>query len=287
MNNRPSSIPFLISIAVLAVVAGICNNAGIKTHIYLWELLVDGKTILLAVLFFALRTPGAWKRGRLNPGEIYTEARNRGVFSWSLSRTIGAFMVPALISGVVIGVGLLLKKVTYADPENGATLLLTVLFDIPAVFIFSVTTVFVEEYIFRGCVLLEYEKAGKPASAFFLPSVLWAVYAVVEVLPLDECSWVSGGLLVLYYVAVGAGASALYSISRSLWVSYSFRIGVMTITPSLLSGVTGVTDAFFSTENIFFFGDGLISSAAMVLIFTAVFALSIKKRRNRVEPVNA
>jgi membrane protease YdiL (CAAX protease family) len=267
MKSRKPFFIFLLTIPVLALIAGVSNTAGIKTHFYVWELLLEGKTIALALLFFGILKPGVWK----------TEARERGVFAWSFVKSAGAFMIPVMISGATLGAGLLLKKVSFADPENGATLLLTMVFDIPAVFIFSVTTVFVEEYIFRGYVVTEFTKTGSPGAGLVISSVLWAVYAGVEVLPLDEFSWVSAGLLVLYYIAIGVGASALYGISRSLWVSYAFRIGVMTVTPVLLSGVTGVTDAFFTTENIFFYGDGIIPSAVLLLLFLTAYFVVIKK----------
>ncbi len=269
MTSRQPSFLFLLGIASIALVAGACAMASIKTHFYVWELLFDGKTILLAGLYMLLAKPGSWK----------TEARSRGVFAWSLVNSVGAFLIPALISGAVVGGGLFAKKVTFAAPENGATLLLTLLFDIPAVFIFSVTTVFVEEYVFRGYVLSEYMKSGRAVAGLAVSTVLWAAYAIVEVLPLEEYSWISAGLLVFYYMAVGIGAAALYRASRSLWVSYAFRIGVLTITPSVLSGVTGVTDAFFTTENLFFFGDGVITSAVIVILFVIVYVAAGKRKK--------
>jgi len=63
-------------------------------------------------------------------------------------------------------------------------------------------------------------------------------------------------------------------------VSYAFRIGVLTVTPSVLSGVTGVTDAFFTTENLFFYGDGVITSAAMTIVFMIVYAAAGKRKKN-------
>jgi membrane protease YdiL (CAAX protease family) len=258
---------FLLSIPLLALIAGFCNNAGIKSHFYFWELLLDGKTIALMLLYVLL----------LKPRDLRIEARDRGVFKWSMRRGLGAFLMPVLISGVTLAIGLWARKVSYADPDNASTLLLTTLFDIPAVFIFSVTTVFIEEYIFRGCVLTEFMKSGKPAIGLIASAVLWAAYAAVEVLPLEDFSWMSAALLLVYYISIGVGASVLYAVSRSLWVSYAFRIGVMTVTPMVLSGVTGVTDAFFTTENIFFFGDGIISSVVILVIFIGVFAVALRK----------
>ncbi len=267
MTDRKKIPLFLACIPMLALASGLCNNAGIKTHFYLWELLLDGKTILLAALFFLILKPGALKH----------EAQKRGVFTWSLPRVLGAFMIPALIAGITLGAGLLAKKVSFANPDNGATLLLTMIFDIPAVFIFSITTVFVEEYVFRGYVLRELLKSGAPLAALAVSSALWALYAIVEVLPLEEFSWMSAGLLIFYYIAVGIAASGLYTVSRSLWVSYAFRIGVMTVTPSILSGVTGVTDAFFTTDTMSFYGDGIISSCLLMLFFAVFFSAA----RNR------
>jgi membrane protease YdiL (CAAX protease family) len=277
MTSRKHFYLFLCTIPVLAAAAGLCNNAGVKTHFYLWELLLDGKTIVLAGLFFAFLRPTEWK----------TEARSRGVFAWSLLKAVGSFMIPVLISGVVVGVGVLLKKVSFADPENGATLLLTMIFDIPAVFIFSVTTVFVEEYIFRGVVLTEFLQDGKRTTGLVVSSLLWAAYAIVEVLPLDEFSWAGAGLLILYYIAVGCAASGLYSMTRSLWVSYAFRIGVMTVTPSLLQGVTGATDAFFTTENYFFYGDGITTSLILLLVFVSIYYVSTRGAAGRAKLAHA
>jgi membrane protease YdiL (CAAX protease family) len=258
---------FLVCILLLAAAAGCCNNAGIKSHFYVWEVLFDAKTLLLAALFFILLKPEDWKKS----------SRDRGVFTWSLLKAIGAFLISVIVSGATLGIGLVFKKIAFADPENAATLVLTMLFDIPAVFIFSVTTVFVEEYVFRGCLLSNFLDDGRPVTGLAVSSLLWALYAIVEVLPLDDFSWITIGALILYYVAVGIAASSLYRASRSLWVSYAFRIGVMTVTPFVLSGVTGVTNAFFSTENIFFYSDGIFASTLLIVVFSTIFFVSGKK----------
>ncbi|HLP15624.1 MAG TPA: CPBP family intramembrane glutamic endopeptidase [Bacteroidota bacterium] len=262
---------FLASIPVIAAAAALTNIAGIKTHYYVWELLVDGKTLLLIGAFVLFFRPKNWRN----------EGQKRGVFRWSILRNIGAFLIPALVAGGLAGAGILLKKVSYADPENATTMLLTLIFDIPAIFIFSVTTVFVEEYLFRGVIVTEFERNGAPSTGLFVSSLLWALYAIVDELPIDEFTWVKLSVLLLFYFSVGIACGSLYFSSRSVWISYAFRIGVLTITPSFLSGVTGATDAFFGTENFYFLGDGIIASALLVTIFTALFFATVVRRKQQ------
>ncbi|MGE5316003.1 MAG: lysostaphin resistance A-like protein [Acidobacteriota bacterium] len=270
MNLRKNLPLYLAAIPVIAALHAAAAAAGIKTYVYLWELLIDGRTVLLAGLLYLLLKPAQWRN----------DAQDRGVFRWSIAKNAGAFLIPVLLTGLIAAAGLLVKKVQFADPENGTTLALTTLFDIPAIFIFSVTTVFVEEYIFRGWILTEFERSGSAWMGFFFSSVLWAVYALSDLVPLEDFAWTTLGLMALYYCAVGIAASALYYGSRSLWVSYSFRIGVMTLTPLMLTGAAESAEAFFSTENPLFFGDGIIASAALMLLFGGVF-LSVHQRRRR------
>jgi membrane protease YdiL (CAAX protease family) len=277
MNGNKNFYLFLAAIPAIAAIAAACNLAGIRTHFYLWELLLDGKTIAIAALYFLLLRPSLWRN----------EAQELGVFRWSIVKIAGAFLIPAVLSGAIVGAGLLAKKVGYADPDNAATMLLTLAFDIPAIFIFSVTTVFIEEYVFRGCILTEFDRKGMAGAGLLISSVLWAIYAFVEVLPLEEFSWMTIGILFLFYVSVGIASGALYVASRSVWISYAFRVGVMTIMPSVISGAAGETDAFFSTENIFFLGDGIIASAALIVIFVSMFYIIRSKRKNQGGPAPA
>lgn len=272
MNVRKSYQLFLFCIPILVVIASVCALTGMKTHFFLWELLVDGKTIVLAALFFFIVKPGGRQLQK-----IRKEAQELGVFTWGVLPLLGAFTIPVFVACVPLGAGLLLKKVSFANPDNAVTLLLTMAFDIPAVFIFTVTTVFVEEYIFRGYVLTEFLKNGASTLGLIVSSLLWALYAGVEVLPLDEYSLRSVGLLIYCYIAVGIAASVLYRVTGSLWTSYAFRIGIITYTPIVLSGVTGATDAFFMTENIFFYGDGIISSTVLLLSFIGVWFATQRK----------
>jgi membrane protease YdiL (CAAX protease family) len=262
---------YLALIPAIAALAAFAEFAGIKTHFYIWEVLLDGKTFLLGLCFIFLLKPAHWRN----------DAIEKGVFRWSIIKSAGAFLIPVLLSCAIAGAGLFLKKVTYADPENGATLLLTMVFDIPAIFIFSVTTVFVEEYIFRGTILAEFERNNAAVAGLVVTSILWAVYAGVDVFPLEEFTWTTMGILLLFYCSVGITSGVLFVVTRSVWVSYAFRIGIITITPSILLGVAGVTDAFFSTESNFFFGDGIITSSVLIAVFLAIFFAALHKRKRK------
>lgn len=278
MINQRRFYLFLVSVPVIAALAAAAGTAGIKTHFYLWEILIDGKTLFLAAAYYLILHPTRWR----------ADAQDKGVLRWSFLKNLGAFVIPVVLSCAIAGAGLLMKTVSYDDPDNGATLLLTMVFDIPAIFIFSVTTVFIEEYVFRGTILLKFSENGRALTGVCISSIVWALYAIVDVFPLEQFTWVTMGILAVSYCAVGIASGVLYFASRSLWVSYAFRIGIITVTPSIIAGVTGMTDAFFSTGHPAFYGDGWAASLIMIAGSAVLFGfVQGRKKKQAREAVSA
>ncbi len=257
-----SLLVFSISIVFVAF-----SFYGIKLEFYVWEVLIDIRitAILIAAFYFAQR----------NHWGITLSAL--GLRKWNSRWNIAAFLFPLFLYAGVIIAGLALKSVHYAYLENTATLTIAVLFDIPAVFFFSFSTILIEEIVFRGIFFSLLKEKAPFKITFFVSMLLWTVYSFSGVLQLPEINVQSASYFLFFLISIGIASAILFHIYDSIWVSYSFRVGIAVFTPVLIQNYFHDADSFFISTNPLFMGDGLLVSFLCIASFLWLFWLKKPK----------
>ncbi|MBI2427434.1 MAG: CPBP family intramembrane metalloprotease [Ignavibacteriales bacterium] len=180
------------------------------------------------------------------------------------------FLFPAVVYGLIILTGDTTNQGEIDDLDNWITLILATLFDLPVVFFFSTTSVFIEEAFFRGIIFNSLNSTKEFLHSALYTSMLYSIFSMADAFSFDFSSILIFISLLLYFASVGFLASILVLKYNSLWTAYSFRIGLLTITPLILTSYLAESDSFFKTKNSFFYAEGLIFS---ILIFGIGFLL--------------
>ncbi|MEW6061055.1 MAG: CPBP family intramembrane glutamic endopeptidase, partial [Bacteroidota bacterium] len=193
-------------------------------------------------------------------------------FNWR--RSILWFLFPIASYSIVVFIGIVLKEGAFDKFDNAATMIMATLFDLPAVFVFSFTFIFMEEIIFRGILLNSHLSTKKETASAITVSVLFSIYSMPDVFTNDFSSLVIYISLLFYFFSVSFITSFLALRYDSLWVSYSFRIGLLTIAPLILTSYMVESDSLFQTKNSFFYAEGFLFS-----LLTLVTGFVLLKRR--------
>jgi len=228
---------------------------GLPAHTRIWEFPLDLKIVAIAFV--------AWYLTRGDHGRY---VNGLGLRKWNWLRICFAFSAPGGLFLVIIAIGYIMSAVEFQGVENAPTFFLSTLFDLPALFFFSATTIFVEEIIFRGVFFQTLSEKGSLLSASLLTSILWAVLRISDAL--DGSTALSFFALSQFMnlLSLGVVLNFLFISSSSIWVSYAFRLGVMTFSSILLSGPETDTNSLFVTESLNFASSGL----TMTLLYCAV-----------------
>ncbi len=175
---------------------------------------------------------------------------------------------------------MLFKATVYQGVDNAGTFLLATFFDIPATFFFSITTVLLEEIVFRGFVFSAISKGENFALPALLTSGLWALMSFGSALQFHNLTFWSILIGFSNLISIGFICSALFLFSKSIWPSYSFRIGLLVFSSALLCGSQDDTNSFFFANLSSFSSTGVLSS-----LLNIVFAASLfKLHKNRQKP---
>jgi hypothetical protein len=158
--------------------------------------------------------------------------------------------------------------------DNAVTLILATLFDIPAIYVFSATTILIEEILFRGVLVSSFQLSFSPGWGTFISSALWTLWSINEILAVEPITVLILISLLLFFLSLGFLLSALVKKYQSIWPGYSFRIGVMTLTPITLTSQLVESDSFFSSTSSIFIAEGLLIS----ILTTCVSILLLKKK---------
>ncbi len=250
------SLRFTIIIVIcISVLFGILSNFKIQYQFYLWELFVDTKIIALMLLLLFLH-----KKNTLQYLNIKLLLSN-----WNFKKNIAFFFLPLFFYATSIFVGLLFKETSLNKLDNTSTLILATIFDIPAIFVFSMTSILVEEIFFRGFILSTILQKRSLTNSIILTNLLWVVYSVSEIIGIEEINVIKFILLLLFFLSVGILCSAVTERYRSIWFGYSLRVGLITLTPIVITTLLSDSDSFFTTESLIFNAEGMIVSFILLL----------------------
>ncbi len=260
---------FLLLVSVLFVL--LCSEAlvrlGLKTQFYIWEFNIDLRPVVFGVLcyFFSKKFQVGFDLAKI------------GIRIWDWPTNLLAFFSPFGLFGLLIVAGILFKATSYQGVENSATFLLATFFDIPATFFFSITTVLLEEIVFRGFVF----KAISKRESFVLPALLtsglWALMSFSNVFQIQKSNFGSFFIGFLNLTSIGFVCSALLLISKSIWSSYSFRLGLLVFSTALLCGKQDETNSFFITNLASFSNSGILLSLLNFIFASFILKIHIKR----------
>jgi membrane protease YdiL (CAAX protease family) len=259
---------FRAYLLILVLFSGIFTALAylkVDLEFYIWEFLIDLKICLiflaLAYLMYREKRPFSLKE--------------LGFFTFNWKSCVFAFLLPLLLAGLIVIIGFFFGQLKYGDPDNPSTQLLGLVFDIPAICVFSISTIMLEELIFRtGYFTLGSEIMGKNL-LILLGTLVWGIYSLPKLILAEEPLVLSLSSISLYWISIGLCCMRLYAYTKSIWNIYFFRIGVLIFFPLLLGNFAAETDPFFSAKSNLFLGDGIIVS--ILLIISSFF---FKKRRN-------
>jgi membrane protease YdiL (CAAX protease family) len=240
---------------------------GVRTQFYVWEFKFDLNILVIGILCLVFNR-------KSNVGFGLSKI---GIRRWIWRDNILAFISPFFILATIIAIGLLVKAITYQRVDNPSTFLLATIFDIPATFFFSISNVLMEEMVFRGFIFRAISKGREFFISTFLVSILWGIFSLSSLLQ-DQ----SSGLTPIFTgfinsLSMGFVCSALLLYSKSIWSSYSFRIGILTFSAALLSRRQEESNTFFASNLASFSGNGIVCS----LLFFLLTAILLKLSKNR------
>src|SRR5271169_3780479 len=156
---------FLGLVLVVVVGSNVFVQLGYRTQLYIWEFPIDIKSALLAILcYFFIR--------KFNEGFVFADI---GMRRWDWLANLIAFFSPLVLLALIVVLGYLFRATGYEGVENSTTFLLATLFDVPAIYFFSFTTILLEEVIFRGFIFSTISKETNIILSSLLTSGLWAV----------------------------------------------------------------------------------------------------------------
>ncbi len=245
---------------IISLLFGFFSVLKIQYQFYLWEVLVDLKIVsVIVVIIYSFRK---------NQISIVPSLRSFFTFDWR--KNILWFSVPLLAYAVSIGSGLAVGDVKLNKMENAVTLVLATLFDIPAVYVFSVTSILVEEILFRGILLRSYVRTSGAFRSVFIVSLLWTLFMLSDIVGAEVFDAGESAVLTVFFLVVGILLTSLSLWRENIWFGYSLRIGLITLTPIILTSRINESDSFFSSGSLIFIAEGVVVSTVLILIATMV-----------------
>lgn len=244
------------SIFSISIFFGILSHFHLPYQFYIWELFIDSKILAVFLLILFLVRKKAIEIPKIKLLFI----------NWSWKKNILYFFLPLIFYSIVISIGLVFEEVSLNKLDNATTLILATLFDIPAIFIFSSTSVLVEEIFFRGHILNAIMKIRVQWHAILLTTALWVFYSSSEIFGLNEINGLQYIATALYLISFGILCAVLTIKYQSIWTGYSLRIGFITLSPILLTSLFTESDTFFLTESSLLTADGFIVSVLLIVI---------------------
>lgn len=269
MNIVKSVRPFYLYICISSICFGLLNYFQIQYQFYLWEIFVDIK--IMSLLLFLLYIG---RKGESSLAENIAELKN-----WNVKKMFQWFGLPLGFYGIVIIAGIILSEIKFQKPDNATTLILATIFDMPAVFIFSLFYIFLEEFIFRSFVVRSLMSTNGKTRAIFLSSFFWTLFAIPDFVSFAANSFYSFTAVVLYLFVIGILGAVVYLIYKTVWFSYSFRIGTITLAPLCISSLIVESDPFFLTTSVLFSAEGIIISV-LFSAFSVFFATKYLGNQN-------
>jgi membrane protease YdiL (CAAX protease family) len=258
LENKSNSLPFLIfGIALIAVSALVCAVLRVSVETRLWEFPVDLRiAAALALACYAIR------------GELCFYLKGLGLGKLEWGKIISSFCAPAVLLASLILIGYLERGIEFQGVENSSTFCLSAILDLPAFFFFSAATTLVEEVAFRGIIFQKLSDGRNHISAALLASLLWAALRITDLQNVETASLFSVISHYLYFGSLGILLARVFTMSGSIWVTYSFRIGMSTFASLLLNTAESDSNSFFLATSSLFGPHGI--GVAILLCLIAV-----------------
>lgn len=232
---------------------------------YVWEIAVDFRIVALFGFLFFL-----YKKKNFNISFDLIK-----IHSWNWKINFELFFTPIFIYLVIIGIGYVVKLLIPNQVENELTSVLAALFDIPAIYVFSITTILLEEIFFRSVLLNSLSEIQSQSRAVIISSLIWGFFSLTDNINFEQVGLENFILVFISKFSIGVFCSFLYLRYSSLWAGYSFRIGLMLASSLSVSSIVIDSDPFFTTESTFFVAEGWIFSAILLLIAFLVVKRSV------------
>ncbi|MDP1675979.1 MAG: hypothetical protein Q8L88_03865 [Bacteroidota bacterium] len=256
----------IIIIIFISIISGFLSYFVIRYQFYVWELFIDSKIVALMLLLFFL-----YKKKAIQLSNVKLL-----LLSWNWKRNILYFFFPLILFAIVIASGVLSKEISLNKLDNTTTLILATLFDIPAVFVFSATSILIEEIFFRGFILSTIQPLRSQLRATMLTSLLWVVYSISEIIGLEEIDALKFITITLFFFSIGTFCSILVGKYKLIWFGYSLRVGLITLSPIILTSLLSETDSFFTTKSFLFYTEGIVFST-LILFGSFILYRDIQK----------
>ncbi len=257
------------AVGIISILFSILALFSVPYQFYLWEFYVDIRFAVLTGLVYYL-----WRRKK-----AAISAADAILLQFQWRTVFKSFFAMLPVYGIAIGTGILLDETSYTPVENGMTILLGMIFDIPAVFVFSLTSIFIEELFFRGMLLNAFRSVYSELSAAVYSASAWMIFTIPEVIMISSVTWESAIMLLVYHFSLGALCSVIILRYSSIWIVYSIRMGIIIFTPVILSSLIMESDPFF-TSSIVFSTEGILTSA--VFIFLSIWLFLKKGQKNEI-----
>ena len=258
----------VLSVVVLAIAFGILSFLKIQYQFYIWEVFVDLK--ILSLLFIAI----FFKRKSL----FQFTLDNLHLKKWKVTTNVLWFFSPIFFYAVVVSSGMVFHHMHLESFDNAATLMLATLFDIPAIFVFSATTILIEEIFFRAMVFDSLRMRKSFWISVVISSLLWGFFSATEIIGLGSPTIGASCSIAFYFISTGVLCTILVAKYNSVWVSYSFRIGIISLTPLILPSLLVESDAFFGTKLTMYNAEG---PGVSLLIGAIAFFIGISTSKNK------
>lgn len=250
------AIPLFISIIIaISLVFVILCGLPIPYQFSIWEVFIDCKDLALVGLIFYF-----WKNKKFEfiPDDIK---------HWDTRKVLISFFFVFVLLSITIGIGLISGYTKVSNIENVFTAILSTLIDIPALFVFSSTTILIEEIFFRSITIRSLSGNSSIVFAVFIASGIWTLFKLPDVLQLDTVTLSIKSVILVNIFSVGLLCSALRFRFVSIWPGYSLRIGFLALSPLMLETLSFESDAFFSSNSILFSSEGILISL-LILAYT-------------------
>lgn len=262
MNPRSNIYRVLSVVGGLSLVFLLLSLFRLPTQLYVWEILLDARVLSVFLAVFLLHV----KKFIAVPTEEFSLKR------FGLWTNVAAFFAPLMLYGIVILTGWFAGSIRFESLDNAGTSILATVFDIPALYVFSFSTILLEEMVFRSVLRAGTLKSFSRFIAFAAVNILWGLYCMPEYLSGEEWTVATGSVLFLFFLSAGLFLLALTERTKSIWAAYSFRVGIMTLTPILLTSRINESDSFFTTTSELFTAEGVVMSALLLTLSLLIFS---------------
>lgn len=246
-------------IALFGVVLAFQN---ISTNIFLWEFQFSWKIILFIIFILLLYN------SRLSSLKEFVVSNLK---NFNLKNVIIYLFVPLIASFLLLIIGITFGEIQTGEIKDFTLFVFGIIFDFPAIWLFSITIILIEEIIFRGILLSEFTKSGKIA-AFIIPNLLFTLYYsdefILQILKETNIVWSNISLLASYYFFSGIIATLIVSKFATIWEAYSLRVGIVSFSQIISTSIIYDGNSYFITKNSYFMVEGIIFLfLLLVLIF--------------------